>query len=41
MNYFRVALLSKFRTFDWADEYKYPTVVLSQMNQLLAECKEG
>ena len=36
-----LALLSKFRTFDWADEYKYPTVVLSQMNQLLAECKEG
>jgi len=36
-----LALLNDFRTFDWASEYKYPTVVLSQMNQLLAECKEG
>ncbi len=38
---FLLALLNQFRTFDWASEYKYPTVLLSQMNQLLAECKEG
>lgn len=38
---FWLALLNQFRTFDWASEYKYPTVLLSQMNQLLAECKEG
>ncbi len=36
-----LALLSKFRTFDWAEEYKYPTVILSQMKQLLAEHQEG
>src|SRR3989338_4420428 len=27
----RLALLNDFRTFDWAEEYKYPTVVLDQM----------
>jgi len=32
-----LALLSKFRTFDWAEEYKYPTVVLDQMKGLLAK----
>jgi len=35
-----LALLDDFRTFDWAEEYKYPTVTLAQMNQLLAECRE-
>lgn len=32
-----LALLNQFRTFDWAEEYKYPTVILSQMKELLAE----
>ncbi|MEK7069437.1 MAG: hypothetical protein AAB822_00545 [Patescibacteria group bacterium] len=36
-----LALLNDFRTFDWAEEYKYPTVILSQMKQLLAEHQEG
>lgn len=35
------ALLNDFRTLDWAEEYKYPTVILSQMKQLLAEHQEG
>ena len=35
-----LALLKDFRKFDWAEEYKYPTVILAQMNQLLAECRE-
>ncbi|MBI2450836.1 MAG: hypothetical protein HYV52_00640, partial [Parcubacteria group bacterium] len=35
-----LALLNDFRTFDWAEEYKYPTVILAQMNQLLAECRD-
>jgi len=35
-----LALLDDFRTFDWAKEYKYPTVILAQMNQLLAECHD-
>jgi len=26
-----LALLNDFRTFDWASEYKYPTVVLDQI----------
>ena len=33
----RLALLNDFRTFDWAEEYKYPTVVLDQMKGLLAK----
>jgi hypothetical protein len=33
--------LKDFRTLDWAEEYKYPTVILSQMKQLLAEQQEG
>ena len=32
-----LALLNDFRTFDWAEEYKYPTVVLDQMKGLLAK----
>jgi uncharacterized CHY-type Zn-finger protein len=36
-----LALLNDFRTLDWAEEYKYPTVILSQMKQLLAEHQEG
>jgi len=36
-----LALLRDFRTLDWAEEYKYPTVILSQMKQLLAEHQEG
>jgi DNA invertase Pin-like site-specific DNA recombinase len=36
-----LALLKDFRTLDWAEEYKYPTVILSQMKQLLAEHQEG
>jgi hypothetical protein len=36
-----LALLNQFRTFDWAEEYKYPTVILSQMKELLAEQQEG
>jgi hypothetical protein len=32
-----LALLKDFRTMDWAEEYKYPTVILSQMKELLAE----
>ena len=32
-----LALLNDFRTFDWAEEYKYPTVVLDQMKVLLAK----
>jgi hypothetical protein len=36
-----LALLKDFRTLDWAEEYKYPTVILSQMKQLLAEQQEG
>lgn len=32
-----LALLNDFRTFDWADEYKYPTVVLDQMKGLLTK----
>ena len=32
-----LALLNDFRTFDWASEYKYPTVVLDQMKGLLAK----
>jgi hypothetical protein len=35
-----LALLDDFRTFDWAEEYKYPTITLAQMNQLLAECRD-
>ncbi len=35
-----LALLDDFRKFDWAEEYKYPTVILAQMNQLLAECRD-
>jgi len=31
-----LALLNDFRTFDWAEEYKYPTVVLDQMKGLPA-----
>jgi hypothetical protein len=34
---YRLALLNDFRTFDWAEEYKYPTVVLDQMKGLLAK----
>ena len=34
---FWLALLNDFRTFDWASEYKYPTVVLDQMKGLLAK----
>lgn len=33
----RLALLNDFRTFDWASEYKYPTVVLDQMKEMLAK----
>ena len=33
----KLALLKDFRTFDWAEEYKYPTVVLDQMKGLLAK----
>ena len=33
----KLALLNDFRTFDWAEEYKYPTVVLDQMKGLLAK----
>lgn len=36
-----LALLNQFRTFDWAEEYKYPTVILSQMKELLAEPQQG
>ncbi len=36
-----LALLNQFRTLDWAEEYKYPTVILSQMKELLAEQQEG
>jgi hypothetical protein len=32
-----LALLNDFRTFDWASEYKYPTVVLDQMKEMLAK----
>lgn len=32
-----LALLNDFRTFDWASEYKYPTVVLDQMKGLLSK----
>ena len=35
-NFCWLALLNDFRTFDWAEEYKYPTVVLDQMKGLLA-----
>lgn len=35
-----LALLQDFRTFDWAEEYKYPTVVLDQMKGLLAKYPE-
>jgi hypothetical protein len=31
------ALLNDFRHFDYATEYKYPTVVLDQMKGLLAK----
>lgn len=36
-----LALLKDFRTLDWAEEYKYPTVILSQMKELLAEQQAG
>ena len=36
-NFCVLALLNDFRTFDWASEYKYPTVVLDQMKGLLAK----
>ena len=32
-----LALLNDFRHFDYATEYKYPTVVLDQMKGLLAK----
>ena len=35
--FFVLALLNDFRTFDWASEYKYPTVVLDQMKEMLAK----
>ena len=36
-----LALLNDFRTFDWAEEYKYPTVVLDQMKGLLAKYQDA
>ncbi|OHA07268.1 MAG: hypothetical protein A2934_03175 [Candidatus Sungbacteria bacterium RIFCSPLOWO2_01_FULL_47_10] len=35
-----LAWREELRKVDWAEEYKYPTVTLAQMNQLLAECRE-
>ena len=36
-HFYLLALLNDFRTFDWASEYKYPTVVLDQMKEMLAK----
>ena len=38
---YNLALLQDFRTFDWAEEYKYPTVVLDQMKGLLAKYQDA
>ena len=32
-----LALLNDVRTFDWAEEYKYPTVVLDQIHPVRYE----